>query len=276
MQERNASWTANTTQVVRVQGEQLPYEDVLILATANALGLFSPAITVALFSIVSHVRGIPLDIAVVFATVAALKIVTHPANMIMTIYPRMVSVAASFERVQEFLLLSPLNDTRRINESIGPATMNNGLAIAVTNVNVKGSGNHPILKDINLTLPYGSVTVCCGAVGSGKSVLGRTLIGEIPTTDGLVEVASDRIGFCDQSPWVVAGTVKQVICAFATSIDEVKYKAVIKACCLDHDLDQFQEGDDLSIGSRGVNLSGGQAQRIVSLRKKTVDRLLTS
>ncbi|CAF4581198.1 unnamed protein product, partial [Rotaria sp. Silwood1] len=46
-------------------------------------------------------------------------------------------------------------------------------------------------------------------------------------------------------------------------MDEERYKKVIKACCLDIDLQNFGEvGDLLMIGDKGVNLSGGQKARI--------------
>lgn len=240
-------------------------------ASANALGIFAPALTVVLFAIVSHIRAVPLDTAAIFTTVAALAIVTHPANMMMTIYPKIVAVNASFERLQEFLLSSPLEDTRKTEDDEPSATADSAIAVSCTNVSIKGSNNQPILSDIDLKLPYGSITACCGAVGSGKSVLGKTIIGEMPAANGVVRVASKKIGFCDQAPWLMAGTIKEVICAFATSIDEVKYRAVVKACCLDHDLNQLQEGDELVIGSRGVNLSGGQKQRIALARMLYAD-----
>lgn len=235
-------------------------------SSANALGVFSPAITVALFAVVSHVRNVPLDTAVLFTTVAALAIVTHPANMIMTIYPRIVSVAASFERFQEFLLSSPLEDTRQVDDKNVPVSIHSGTAVSLTDVTVNGKNDQPILRNIDLKISYGSVTVCCGSVGSGKSVLGKVVLGEIPKAKGIVEVASKRIGFCDQAPWVMAGTIKEVICAFASEIDEAKYRAVVTACCLDQDISQLQAGDELYIGSRGVNLSGGQKQRIAIAR----------
>ncbi|OAA57757.1 multidrug resistance-associated protein [Cordyceps fumosorosea ARSEF 2679] len=235
-------------------------------SSANALGVFSPALTVALFAIVSHFKNVPLDTAVLFTTVAALSIVTHPANMIMTIYPRIVSVAASFERFQEFLLASPLEDTRKVEEEEVLASSRSGIAASLTDLTIHSKNGQPILDNIDLKLPYGSVTVCCGPVGSGKSVLGKAILGELPAAMGLVEVSSKRIGFCDQAPWVMAGTVKEVICAFASPVDEARYRAVVQACCLDHDLSRLAEGDDLRIGSRGVNLSGGQKQRIALAR----------
>lgn len=261
--ERSDSWIANTTPVVSDLCQQFALK-LRLTTAANALGIFSPAITVVLFAVISQVRNVPLDTAVVFTTVAALSIVTHPANMLMTIYPRLVSVAASFERLQEFLLSAPLEDDRKVDAEGVPVSTDSGNAVTLSKVTIKGSNDKTILDGIDLKLAYGSVNVCAGPVGSGKTILGRTVIGEMPVASGSVEVASKKIGLCDQVPWVMAGTIKEVVCAFASIIDEERYRAAINACCLDQDIRELGEGDDLSIGSRGVNLSGGQKQRIVS------------
>ena len=41
-----------------------------------------------------------------------------------------------------------------------------------------------------------------------------------------------------------------------------RYRAVIRACCLDKDMEVFPAGDSTEIGERGVTISGGQKQRI--------------
>ncbi|CAF1280254.1 unnamed protein product [Rotaria sordida] len=55
-------------------------------------------------------------------------------------------------------------------------------------------------------------------------------------------------------------------------MDEERYKNVIKACCLDIDLQNFGEvGDLLMIGDKGVSLSGGQKARISLARALYAD-----
>jgi ATP-binding cassette subfamily C (CFTR/MRP) protein 1 len=66
---------------------------------ANALGIFSPAITLVIFAAISGARGRSLDTETAFTTMAILSMVTHPANMVITIVPRAVAAYAGLERI---------------------------------------------------------------------------------------------------------------------------------------------------------------------------------
>ena len=45
-------------------------------------------------------------------------------------------------------------------------------------------------------------------------------------------------------------------------MDKTKYEKAIKACALDKDINNFNHGDLTEIGQRGLNMSGGQKERI--------------
>ncbi|CAH8286842.1 unnamed protein product [Eruca vesicaria subsp. sativa] len=45
-------------------------------------------------------------------------------------------------------------------------------------------------------------------------------------------------------------------------MDKAKYKNVIHACSLKRDLELFSHGDQTIIGDKGINLRGGQKQRV--------------
>lgn len=234
---------------------------------ANALSIFSPAITVVLFAILSKRSGDGrLNADTTFTTIALLAMVTHPANMIMTIVPRAVASLANFERIQHYLLESPRQDRRLDIKSTGQeildldVEMTSRDALTVSNLSVKyPSSSHPILQNINFKIEVGSFWICSGQVGSGKTTLAQAILGEISPSSGSISVSSRRIGFCSQVPWLPSGSIKEAICE-DSHFDFVWYETVIHASGLRQDLDALSDGDETEIGSRGLRLLGGQRQ----------------
>lgn len=121
----------------------------------------------------------------------------------------------------------------------------------------------PILKSITMFVPESKISIIVGPVGCGKSTLLKAILGEIPPMHGSVYMATDQVAFCDQTAWHVNETIRNSIIA-ASEFDEPWYSTVLQACALHEDLRQLPQGDQTMIGSKGVALSGGQAQRIVS------------
>ena len=64
-----------------------------------------------------------------------------------------------------------------------------------------------------------------------------------------------------QTSWIQNGTIQENI-LFGLSMDEERYREVLRVCCLEKDLEMMEYGDQTEIGERGINLSGGQKQRI--------------
>jgi ATP-binding cassette subfamily C (CFTR/MRP) protein 1 len=121
-----------------------------------------------------------------------------------------------------------------------------------------------ILQDINMIVPRGKITMVVGPVGCGKSTLLKAVLGELPVMGGTLQLSSLRIALCDQSAWHVNGTVQQSITG-SSAYDLRWYSSVVRSCALDEDLRQLPQGDQTQIGSKGIALSGGQSQRIVSI-----------
>ncbi|KAL7811124.1 P-loop containing nucleoside triphosphate hydrolase protein [Trichoderma gracile] len=231
-------------------------------ASANALGIFSPIITFVLFALVARWNGTVLDAETAFTTTALLGLVTHPANMIMSIIPEAVGSLAAFERIQQYLLQPPRRDHRVLLKDSDEDTP----AISLDQVTIQLSpSTPPILSNINLVVKKGSIVICSGPVGSGKSTLAKALIGELPIASGTISVSSKRIGSCEQVSWLPSGTIREAIIGF-TPEDAVWYDQVVRLCCLDEDIATLPQGHQTLIGSRGLNLSGGQRQRVALAR----------
>jgi ATP-binding cassette, subfamily C (CFTR/MRP), member 1 len=121
----------------------------------------------------------------------------------------------------------------------------------------------PILKSITMSVPESKISMVVGPVGCGKSTLLKAILGEIPPMHGSVYMATDQVAYCDQTAWHVNDTIRNSIIA-ASDFDDQWYSTVLQACALHEDLRQLPQGDQTMIGSKGVALSGGQGQRIVS------------
>ncbi|KAL2198120.1 hypothetical protein P885DRAFT_68308 [Corynascus similis CBS 632.67] len=218
-------------------------------ASANALGIFSPTITLLLFALVAAYRGHALKAETAFTTMAVLSMVTHPANMIMTIFPRGVAALAGFQRIQVYLIRPPLFHARvtlfgKVNQSYRNPT----LAVRLRDVAFGDRQAGLILRNVSMEVIHGSLVIVSGSVGSGKSMLLRALLGEIQPAQGSIHI-------------------KQAICGMDNNQGNSGwYQQVIGACCLRHDFKLLPEGDRTRIGSRGLNLSGGQRQRIALAR----------
>jgi len=116
------------------------------------------------------------------------------------------------------------------------------------------------LHNINIKIKKYSLTAIVGAVGSGKSSLINSIIGEMKRENGKITLGG-TISYCSQQAWIQNATVRDNI-LFGKEYDEELYNKVIDYCCLTHDLEIFPDGDMTEIGERGINLSGGQKQRI--------------
>ncbi|KAJ3413134.1 hypothetical protein HDV05_008472 [Chytridiales sp. JEL 0842] len=118
----------------------------------------------------------------------------------------------------------------------------------------------PTLRNINLEIPRGKLVAVVGAVGSGKSSLLNAIIGEMKRMQGSI-VFSGSTGYAPQSAWIQNSTLKENI-TFGREFDQDRYLKVIRDCALEADLKVLPDGDQTSIGERGINLSGGQKQRV--------------
>lgn len=118
-----------------------------------------------------------------------------------------------------------------------------------------------VLRNVTTRVGHGQLAAIVGRVGSGKSTLCAAILNETVLESGSIQIKGKSIAFAAQTPWILNTTLKQNI-LFGTKFDETRYKLIIKACQLTHDIDMLDDGDLTEIGERGINLSGGQKQRV--------------
>ena len=132
------------------------------------------------------------------------------------------------------------------------------------------TGMTPVLANLNVTVGRGELVAIVGPVGSGKSALCNTLLGETQLMAGTVDVTGS-VAYAAQTAWILNASIEDNI-TFGRPMEVAQYRAILKACQLSHDLEILEDGDQTMIGERGINLSGGQKQRVSVARAAYADK----
>jgi ATP-binding cassette, subfamily C (CFTR/MRP), member 1 len=61
------------------------------------------------------------------------------------------------------------------------------------------------------------------------------------------------VAYVPQTPWIMNATLRDNI-LFGRESDEEKFREIIKACSLGHDLQVLPNGEMTEIGEKGINL----------------------
>ena len=112
----------------------------------------------------------------------------------------------------------------------------------------------------DLRVKQGELIGVAGAVGSGKTSLVSTIMGEMEVKAGEVEVGGS-LALVSQQAWIFNATLRENI-LMGSPMNTAWYSKVLEACALTSDLKLLSHGDQTEIGERGVTLSGGQRQRV--------------
>ncbi|KAJ3017837.1 UNVERIFIED_CONTAM: Canalicular multispecific organic anion transporter 2, partial [Siphonaria sp. JEL0065] len=219
--------------------------------------LFVALVSFAIFSAVNAGTDQVLTASRIFVSLSLFNILSEPIGAIGYLFSGGSAALISLNRMEEFLLLEELDDSNVLREIAG-----SGDVIAIENGTFKWdtSAGENILENINMTISKGSLAAVIGRVGTGKSSLLSSLLGEMQKTSGTVRV-SGSVAYVSQQAWIENATVRDNI-LFGSEYDEVRYEAIIDACALRNDLKLLSAGDMTEIGEKGVNLSGGQKSRL--------------
>ncbi|KAF7106813.1 hypothetical protein CFC21_107522 [Triticum aestivum] len=217
----------------------------------------SPVLVSAATFLTCYLLKIPLDASNVFTTVATLRLVQEPVRSIPIVIAVAIQAKVAFTRISKFLEAPELNGQVRKKYLVGtdyPIAMNS------CSFSWDENPSKPTLNNINLVVKAGEKIAICGEVGSGKSTLLAAVLGEVPKTEGTIQV-SGRIAYVSQTAWIQTGTIQDNI-LFGSLMDREMYQETLARCSLLKDLEMLPFGDLTQIGERGINLSGGQKQRV--------------
>lgn len=145
--------------------------------------------------------------------------------------------------------------------------------VEVSNLSFSYPDGRQIFDDISFSAKPGQIIGITGPVACGKSTLGKVFLCEYPYDGSITwngeelqeETAAKRaelIGYLGHDPELFNDTVEQNILMG----DQKDVRTYLKAVCFDEEVEAMEQGTETFVGSGGVRLSGGQAQRLALAR----------
>lgn len=140
------------------------------------------------------------------------------------------------------------------------------------------TGDEPVLRNINLTIPAGQTIAFVGRTGSGKSTVANLIprILEAPEDTVFIDGVSVRnyplaqirasIGYVPQETFLFSDSLAGNIAFGVDRAEPVEIERAADIAGLSDDVHGFPDGFDTLVGERGITLSGGQKQRTAIAR----------
>ena len=135
-----------------------------------------------------------------------------------------------------------------------------------------------VLRDINLKIPAGSTVGIIGGTGSAKSTLVQLIPRLYDATEGVVRVDGrpvreyplvhlrDAIAMVLQKNTLFSGTVRENLRWGKPDATDAEIEEACHIACVDEFIGRLENGYDTDLGQGGVNVSGGQKQRLCIAR----------
>jgi len=183
---------------------------------------------------------------------------------------------ASFERLEDDLKESASFNTQSIS-NLDKKELRLKNELSFKNISFKYPGkNETTIKNLSFDIKAFSKVGLVGYSGSGKSTIADLIAGLIQPDSGEINVDGNpltkeklrkwqnTIGFVSQKVFLTDASIKENI-AFGLSEDRIDYDRLADALeksNLTNFVNTLESGINTIVGERGVQLSGGQCQRI--------------
>ena len=158
-------------------------------------------------------------------------------------------------------------------EALPPLNVPDGEPLEVKGVSFAYPGCEPTFQNLTFSAKPGDIIGITGPVACGKSTLGRMFLCEEPYSGSIrlgnrelsgltAREISERIGYLGHDPELWNDTIKaNVLCG-----ETADPMAALSLTAMDKEVRSMEQGVNTIVGSSGVRLSGGQAQRLALAR----------
>ena len=195
--------------------------------------------------------------------------------MLSMIFMMLVISRASMTRIVEVLEEEP--DIK--DDNAGDETVENG-SIEFRNVSFSynESAEEAVLRNISLSINSGETIGIIGATGSAKTTLvsliprlydvssGEVLVGGRNVKEYKLANLRDEVSVVLQKNVLFSGTIRENLRWGDFEATDEEIEKACEAACADEFINSFPDGYETDLGQGGVNVSGGQKQRLCIAR----------
>ena len=138
--------------------------------------------------------------------------------------------------------------------------------------------NRKTLKNISFKIESKQTAAFVGESGCGKSTIiklldklylpnsGTILLDDIDINDLDKDTLRNSIAIINQNPYVFHSTIRKNLQYVKPDLTEEEMISVCKAACIHDDITKMEDGYDTLLGEGGIDISGGQKQRLAIAR----------
>lgn len=179
----------------------------------------------------------------------------------------------SWKRIKPLMVI-PNDDAPQSAQPVRRAdTLESVPTLTVDSISFAYPESKKIYSDISFDAKPGEIIGVTGPVACGKSTLGKTFLCEYPY-DGSIRLsgrelkdmtASERtglVGYLGHDPELFNDSIANNVMMG----DKGDCRQYLKTVCIDEEVNAMEDSTDTLVGSGGVRLSGGQAQRLALAR----------
>lgn len=195
--------------------------------------------------------------------------------MLSMVLMMMSRAVASAQRILEVL-----EEESDIKDPVNPITEVKDGEIEFRNVNFKyeDDSDENNLEGINIKIKAGETVGIIGSTGSGKSSLvqliprlydateGEVYVGGVNVKDYHIETLRNEVAMVLQKNTLFSGTIKENLMWGNENATDAEIEAAATSACVDEFIDRLPGRYDMHLEQGGVNVSGGQKQRLCIAR----------
>ena len=178
-------------------------------------------------------------------------------------------------------IIEVLDETPQIENPTGGAVTevkNGDITFDHVSFSYAGTMDNPVLRDIDFTIHSGETIGVIGGTGSAKTTLvsliprlyevteGRVLVGGQDVRQYDMHTLRDQVSMVLQKNVLFSGPIKDNLRWGNPNATDEEITEACKAACADDFIRAFPDGYDTDLGQGGVNVSGGQKQRLCIAR----------